>query len=158
MALDVSVKNVEPMTAAFLAMTGPFDQIPAAFGRLIGWIGSKGYAPAGPPFGIYYDDPAQVSSSDLKWELDFPINSQVSPEGPDAEGLGVKRFEGGLYAFAVHKGPYDEVGPVYGAVAAWTGENGYVIAGPPQEVYLSDPNSTPPDDLLTEIRFPVQKP
>jgi effector-binding domain-containing protein len=36
-------------------------------------------------------------------------------------------------------------------------ENGYEIAGPPEEVYLNDPNVTPRDEILTEVRFPVKK-
>ena len=157
MTIQVAVKNVEPTTTAFLAVKGSFDQMPGAFGKLIGWLGSKGYAPAGPPFGMYFDDPAQVAAGDLRWELHFTIGEDAPPSGPDEEGLGIKRLEAAEYAFAIHKGPYDQVGPVWGAIAGWIPANGYRIVGAPQEVYLSDPNSAPPEELLTEIRFPVKK-
>jgi len=35
--------------------------------------------------------------------------------------------------------------------------NGYEIVGPATEVYLSNPAETPPEELLTEVRFPVRK-
>jgi DNA gyrase inhibitor GyrI len=119
MTIEVAVKNVEPSNTAFLAVKGPFDQMPGAFGKLIGWLGSKGYAPAGPPFGVFFDDPAQVAAGDLRWELHSPIGEDVPPSGPDEEGLGVKCLEATEYAFAVHKGPYDQAGPVWRAVAEW---------------------------------------
>jgi effector-binding domain-containing protein len=40
---------------------------------------------------------------------------------------------------------------------AWIAENGYEIAGPYEEVYLSDPGKTMPEALLAETRFPVKK-
>jgi len=36
-------------------------------------------------------------------------------------------------------------------------DNGYEIVGPYEEVYLSDPGKTMPEELLTEVRFPVKK-
>jgi effector-binding domain-containing protein len=38
----------------------------------------------------------------------------------------------------------------------WIAEQGYEIAGPSQEVYLSDPNSVAPEQYVTEIRFPIK--
>ena len=35
--------------------------------------------------------------------------------------------------------------------------NGYQIVGPGIEIYLSDPGQTKPEDLLTEVAFPVLK-
>lgn len=37
----------------------------------------------------------------------------------------------------------------------WIAANGYQIAGPFEELYYSDPNTTQPADYLTEIRIPV---
>ncbi len=56
-----------------------------------------------------------------------------------------------------HKGPYEEEGPTFEALMAWISENGYEIVGPVEEVYLNDPSVTAPQDLMTEIRFPVRK-
>jgi len=39
----------------------------------------------------------------------------------------------------------------------WIAENGYEVVGPSEEVYLSNPQGTPPAELLTEVRFPVRK-
>lgn len=76
---------------------------------------------------------------------------------PDERGVGIKRVEPYEVASTMHKGAYDEVGETYGALVPWIMENGYEIAGPSEEVYLSDPQNTPPEEILTEVRFPVRK-
>ena len=37
----------------------------------------------------------------------------------------------------------------------WTMRNQYQMAGPPVEIYWSDPEKVPAEDCLTEIWFPV---
>jgi AraC family transcriptional regulator len=158
MAIEVTVKKTEPMIMAFVSMKGPYSLISETFGKLYGWIGEKGYVPAGPPVGVYFNAPGQVPDDELLWELRSPLAGDVAPSGPDERGLGTKRVEGGTeVATTMHKGPYDQVGATYGALAGWIAENGYEIVDPPEEVYVSDPGKTAPEELLTEIRFPVKK-
>ena len=157
MAIEVTIKKTEPRTVAFVAMKGPYAKIPEAFPRLFGWIAEKGYIPAGPPMGVYFNAPGQVPDEELLWEVQCPIGGEVAPSGPDEQGLGVKRVEGAEVASTMHKGPFDQVGATFGALAGWIMENGYEIAGAGEEIYLSDPEKTPPGELLTELRFPVRK-
>jgi len=157
MAIEVTVKKTEPMTVAFVSMKGPYSLIGETFGKLYGLIGEKGYVPAGPPVGVYFNAPGQVTDEELLWELRSPIAGDVTPSGPDERGLGIKKVEAAEVAATMHKGPYDQVGTTYGALAGWIAENGYEIVGPSEEVYLSDPGKTAPEELLTEIRFPVKK-
>lgn len=157
MAAEVTVKTTEPMTVAFISVKGPYSQISEAFGKLYGWIGEKGYTPAGPPMGIFFNSPEQVPAEELLWEICSPIAGDVDPSDPDEGGLGVKMLEAKEVAAIMHKGPFNEVGMIYGELAVWMMENEYEIAGPSEEVYLSDPANTPAEDLLTEVRFPVRK-
>ncbi|MCK4362946.1 MAG: GyrI-like domain-containing protein [Dehalococcoidia bacterium] len=157
MAIEVTVKKTEPMTVAFVSMKGPYSLIGETFGKLYGLIGEKGYVPAGPPVGVYFNAPGQVPDEELLWELRSPIAGDIAPGGPDERGLGIKKVEAAEVAATMHKGPYDQVGATYGALAGWIAENGYEIVGPSEEVYLSDPGKTAPDELLTEVRFPVKK-
>ena len=157
MGIEVTVKRTEPMVAAYISKKGPFSQISESFGQLYGWIGEQSYIPAGPPFGVYYNAPGQVPESELQWELGSPLAGDVAPVGPNEQGLGVKKIEALEVAAAVHKGPFNSVGATWDQLTAWIAENGYEIVGPGSEVYLSDPGSTPPEDLLTEVRFPVKK-
>ena len=155
--IEVTVKKTEPGTVAFVAMKGPYSRIPEAFPKLFHWIIGKGYIPAGPPSGTYFNAPEQVPAEELLWEIQCPIGGDVAPGGPDEQGLGVKRVEGAEVAATMHKGPYEKVAGTIQALEAWIAENGYQIVGPYEEVYISEPEKTPPEELLTEIRFPVRK-
>jgi len=157
MAIEVTIKKTEPMTVAFVSMKGPYSLIGETFGKLYGLIGEKGYVPAGPPVGVYFNAPGQVPDEELLWDLRSPIAGDIAPGGPDERGLGIKKVQAADVAATMHKGPYDQVGATYGALAGWIAENGYEIVGPSEEVYLSDPGKTAPDELLTEVRFPVRK-
>ena len=154
---DVKVKKVGSITVAFVAMKGPYSLIPAAFSRLYGWMSKKGYSPSGPPVGVYFNAPGQVPDEELTWELRSPIAKQVNPSGPDAQGLGVKRVSGGQVAAVMHKGPFEQVGEAYEQLRDWIAGSYYEISGPPEEAYFSDPTQTPPEEVLTEVRFPVRR-
>jgi AraC family transcriptional regulator len=156
-SIQVTIKDTEPTTVAFLAKKGPYTQISAAFGQLYGWIGQKGYTPSGPPMGIYFNAPGQVPEDQLLWELRSPIAGKVALGGPDKDGLGVKQLATVKVAATIHKGSFDTVAKTYEALVGWIMQNGYDIAGPSEEVYLRDPSQTPPQELLTEVRFPVRK-
>jgi len=156
-SIQVTVKKIEPMTVASLSMKGPYTQISEAFSKLYGWIAEKGYVPAGPPLGVYFNAPGQVPDSELLWEVRSPIVGDIHLSRPDERGVGVKRLKSTQVAATMHKGPFDELGKTYEALAAWIIENGYEIAGPAEEVYLSDPQKTRPEELLTEVRFPVRR-
>jgi AraC family transcriptional regulator len=156
-SIQVTVKEVAPTTVAFINMKGPFSQMGEAFGKLYVWIGQKGYIPSGPPSGLYFNVPGQIPDDQLLWELRSPIAGAVPPAGPDKQGLGVKRLEAVRVAATMHKGPFEAVVQTYEQLGRWIAESGYEIAGPSEEVYLSNPQETPPAELLTEVRFPVRK-
>ena len=62
---------------------------------------------------------------------------------------------GGVCASTVHVGPYNEVGKAYVALQKWMTDNGRAPAGPAREVYLNDPEAVPPEELQTEIDWPI---
>lgn len=155
--IEVTIKKTEPRTVAFVCMKGPYTQVGEAFGKLFGWIAEKGYAPAGPPSGMYCNAPGLVPDEELVWEIRCPIGGEISPSAPDERGLGIRRVEEAEMAATMHKGPFLEVGNTYGPLVSWIMENGYEIVGPPEEIYFSEPEKTPPEELLTEVMFPVRK-
>ena len=55
----------------------------------------------------------------------------------------------------MHIGPYDTVGPAYEALTQYVKANGYEPAGPAYEFYFSGPE-TPPEEIRTQIAFPVK--
>lgn len=157
MEIEVTVKEIAPVTVAFIAARGPFTRIPESFGSLYGWIAQNGYVPLGPPSGVYFNIRNVSPDDELIWEVRSPIAGEISELGPDGQGLGVKRVGSQLVASTLYQGPYEKEGPTFEALMAWIPKNGYEITGPVEEVYLTNPSETPPEKLLTEIRFPIKK-
>ena len=155
--IKATVKEIKPMTVAFLKMKGHYNQIPAAFGKLYGWIVEKGYKPRGAAITVYYNIPGQVPDDKLLWELRSQISANADESGPNGEGLAVKRLGAVRVVAVMHKGPYEKLEETYSALILWVEENGYETSGPPEELYLNDPAKVPADELLTEIRFPVSR-
>ena len=52
-SIDVKIKDINPMTVAFINVKGDFSQIPMTFQKLYGWIVQKGYKPIGPSIAVY---------------------------------------------------------------------------------------------------------
>lgn len=154
--IDVQLKTTEPETVAFISMQGPYSQIPEAMGRLYGWVGQRGMQPIGMPAGVYLTDP-KAGEGEALWELQAPVAGDFADTPPDEARCGIKHVHPHLVAFVMHRGPYETIATTYDELAQWTRANGYEVIGPPEELYLSDPQTTAPADYLTEIRFPVAK-
>jgi DNA-binding transcriptional MerR regulator len=57
----------------------------------------------------------------------------------------------------VHRGPYTELSRSYRALSEWVDLYDFVTAGPPREIYWTDPQKTPdPADYVTELVWPVE--
>jgi effector-binding domain-containing protein len=155
--VTVDLKLIEPETVAFLAMHGPYAQIPEAMGQLYGWAAQHGLQPTGMPSSVYLTDPTSGDESEAVWEVRAPVEGDPPSVEIDASGCGVKTVPAHLVASTMYHGPYEEIAPAYEELAAWTSANGYDLVGPPQELYHSDPATTSPEEYLTEIRLPVAK-
>lgn len=122
----------------------------AAFGEVYGHLEARGGAPDGPPFVIYHGTPASGEPFDI--EVCAPVARPVEP----LTGWQLQELPAGTFATLLHVGPYDTVGEAYAEIMAWPAEHGYAIAGPPREVYLSEPE-TPPEQIRTIVELPVEE-
>jgi DNA-binding transcriptional MerR regulator len=85
------------------------------------------------------------------------------PEPPDADTLILQmgspvpeeraqlRLPASRFAFATHRGPFEEVALAQHAVMAWIQERGLEPIGAMREIYLDDPQRVPAAELRTEI-------
>lgn len=152
---DAEVKTTEPMTVAFIPMQGVYSQVPEALGRVYGWVAQHGLMPAGMPSAVYFTDPNEIPETEAVWEVRAPIEEDLPESVPDESGCGVKHIPPQKVASTTFRGPYEGLGSAYDSLAEWITGNGLHVVGPPEEVYFSDPAETPPEEYLTEVRFPV---
>ena len=120
-----------------------------AFGTLGAFIGKAGIAPAGPPLAVYRD----WQSDGMKIDVGFP----VAP-GDRAKAAGeimAGDTPAGRALKTVHRGAYAQLRDTYAKLEAHMKEAGIPMPASAWEVYVSDPDTTPEADLLTEIYMPV---
>jgi AraC family transcriptional regulator len=149
------IRTIDTHTAAFIAMKGPYRLIEGTVRKMIAVTMEKGHTIVGMPVGVFIDVPGQAPKDEQLWEVRFPVNSGAAPGTVDEHGLGIKEVEGFQFAYAVHTGPLNEIGRTIDSLRSWIEENGYEIAGPLEEVYLTDPADAAPEELVTEVGFPV---
>ncbi len=124
--------------------------IGVGFGSLMGALGPRGIQPAGAPFIVYHDVIDQEHDGDI--EICVPVPHHVDLEG---EVYGAE-LPAGPVASTVHRGPYEQIAPAYHTLTGWITDHGHQMAGPPREVYLNDPQTVAPDELLTRVDWPIE--
>jgi len=151
---DVVIKKVEPQLAAAVRRVIPaYEQVGQLYGELFAHVGQHGGRPAGPPLAIYHDHEFRERDADV--EAAVPLAALL----PGSEQVSVRELPGIEQAASmVFKGAYEGIGEAYNTLLAWTGTNGYRIAGPVREVYLRGPESGPDSSsYVTEVQVPVEK-
>jgi effector-binding domain-containing protein len=154
--LAVTVKEVQPFPYCAIAHQGPYTDMPAVIGQLVGAMQAQRLFPEvrGPMVGIYYNWPGDTEPQDLSWEAGFIVTAQATTQPP----LMKKIWEHRTVAVAIHVGPYAEAGATIEKMTAWLAANGYGSGGPVLERYLDqNPMGMKPEDLRTEIWIPCKK-
>ncbi|MEL7343479.1 MAG: GyrI-like domain-containing protein, partial [Pseudomonadota bacterium] len=153
--VNVVIEDRPTRRLAGMAHHGAYHEIGNAFQKIAAIFSARGlWQHAGPMLGIYYDDPSTTQEALLKSHAGITVSEDFDLP----EGLEDIRVTGGRTAICVHKGPYADLpetwNNVYGTWLPSSGEEPAALA--PYEVYLNDPMTTAPEDLLTEICVPLK--
>jgi effector-binding domain-containing protein len=83
-------------------------------------------------------------------EAGVPLVEPATPEGE----MQYCELPGGPVVFAVHGGPYDQLGDTHAAILRWMQEQKLRVEGPHWEWYVTDPGEHPnPADWRTHIYY-----
>lgn len=150
---NIEVQLVETKTINILSMRQMMnsDDYAAGYGkyfnRLYEKIAREKLTLLGMPMTIYYNSEYNPAGNDMEFAI--PIEEAVK---------GTRDLPGGLCAKSVLKGAYPELTSVYANLMEWIEKEGYELIHPPYEVYVTDPNqATVPEDIVTEVYFPIKK-
>jgi AraC family transcriptional regulator len=151
------IARLEALRIIYIRHLGPYDQVGAAWGRLMPWAGMRGLlGPGMRILGVVHDDPESVPAEQLRYDAALVVNRPVTPEGDIALG----EIPAGDYAVALHIGPYSRVFDSYAHLCGvWLPQQGRELAAAPAlEFYFNSPADTPPDELRTELWLPLLEP
>ncbi len=153
--MNVEVVSKPERKVAFVRHVGPYEECGAAWGKLCGWAGPKGLLQNGTVMlGLSYDDPQITAPEKIRYDACIEVNGNIDASGE----IGVQNIPAGDYALYLHKGPYDKLSESYSRICGeWLVASGKEIKHAPSvEIYLNDPCSTPPEELLVEIQLPLK--
>lgn len=157
MPMDVTITRKDPLRVAFVRATGPYMQSAMeAWNKMMAWGGPKGlFRPEARYIGIGHDDPSTTPPELIRYDACVTVGPEVEGDG---EGM-IAEIPGGEYAVVLHKGPYDQLEKTYmWLYGVWLPKSGREASmRPGYEVYLNDPQFTPPEELLTEINMPLEE-
>jgi AraC family transcriptional regulator len=153
--MDVKIQQLKPRRVAFLRHVGPYGEVSSTWDRLLTIMGKDGYLGGGTMMlGICHDDPEVTPSAKIRYDACVTVGDDFVPGGD----IQVQTVAGGEYAMTTHAGPYNNLGRTYAELLGqWVPRSGRELRDVPCfEVYLNDPQSTAPEDLLTDIYAPLQ--
>jgi effector-binding domain-containing protein len=149
---QVVLKKIKPQKVISLRrVIKSYGQAGELFGALGPYLGQVHAPVKGPPFAIYHD--CEFKESDVDVEVAFPLWREIKVSGE----FRVQELPGAEMASVTYKGPYEGISAAYNSLMGWVEANGYRLDGPTREVYLTEPDKTPPSEYITEIQAPVAK-
>ena len=145
----------QPMLHVTRAASMAPDEIAAimeeAFAAIGGFIGRTGIAPAGAPLAVYRDWDAATGKMQI--DVGFPV---AAADTARAEGeVKAGATPSGKSLKAIHRGPYKTLRQTYGALSQHIKQAGLPTPTLAWEVYITDPDKVPEDQLLTEIYMAI---
>ncbi len=149
------VERLRPMRVAFIRHVGPYEAVTPVFNRLADWVAARQRDRADVMWiGMPHDNPHLTPPDKLRFDCCVMVGRDVSPAGE----IGIRDIGGDLYATTTHYGAFDGLAETYG----WLGGRFMPAAGlilrraPAIEIYLNNPETTSPEQLLTDILLPVE--
>ncbi|MFC1802718.1 GyrI-like domain-containing protein [Thermoproteota archaeon] len=119
-----------------------------AYGAIAHYLGEMGEQIESPAYAAYYN----MDMQNLDVEIGFPVSDDL----PGRNDVKPSKIPAGKYVSCVFTGPYSDIEPAYNALTKEIKENGYEVTRIAYELYLNDPDVIPPNELKTEILFPIK--
>jgi effector-binding domain-containing protein/uncharacterized protein YndB with AHSA1/START domain len=127
-----------------------------AYGRIQSFLGAHGLKQSGATLAItrFYDE------SGWGFEAAIPYSgtadAKARANAAASNGIKVGKSYSGSALKAIHVGPYATLPETYQKLEDFAAEKGLDANGRPWEQYISDPRSTPAEELRTEVFIPVR--
>ncbi|HXO83936.1 MAG TPA: GyrI-like domain-containing protein [Gemmatimonadales bacterium] len=154
--MNVSIETMPELRVGAVRHVGSYMDINSAFAKLGEIVARAGVQKRADMLmlAIYYDDPQTTPAPKLRSDaaLSFPRNAKLPHE------LAEQTIPGGRYARMTHVGPYQTLGDAWSRlIREWLPTSGERMGtSGSYEIYRNSPESTPPQDLRTDLYIPLQ--
>ena len=127
-----------------------FETLVEAFKNVYGALQKQGLKPSGPPMTIY------TATDDTGFEYQAGVPVTEEPKGPLPEGMTVGKSPDGRALKFIHRGSYDAMDSTYEAITNHFDEKRLEAKDLFIEYYVTDPLTTPEDNLVIEVYVPIK--
>ncbi|GAB5488917.1 MAG: AraC family transcriptional regulator [Parasphingorhabdus sp.] len=151
---EVEIKRTPARHIAALLHKGSYTEVGPCFDKLANIATkTKLWPNVECMVGIHYDDPNVIDEANLRCHAGLSVPGNV----PVPNELELVQLQGGDYAILHYKGPYEGVKIAYDFLfGKWLAETDCIpLDAPCYELYLNNPEDTPPEQLLTDIYLPM---
>lgn len=152
----LSIERKEVLPTPFLyvrrqaARSEVSQTLAECFGIVFGHAMQAGLALAGFPLARY----SAIGPGLMTIDAGAPLAQPAAPVGE----MQYCELPGGPVVFAIHGGPYDNLGDTHAAIERWMQERKLSQAGPHWEWYVTSPAQHPdPKDWRTHIYYPLEE-
>lgn len=152
--MKVRIEQRKPLRVAFMRHVGPYNQVGETWDKFLTFMGKEGLLCGNwECIGICHDNPEVTAPDKIRYDACASVDDSFQATGD----IGVQVIAGGDYAVTTHFGPYNNLGRTYSKLMGeWIPRSGRELRSAPCfEVYLNDPSSTEPEELLTDIFAPL---
>lgn len=144
--LDLRVQQLPRRSLAYLRHQGPYHEVGSTWRQVMQFGMQRGFLL---PIGICHDDPEVTPAERIRYDACVQVSDSFEVEPPFHSRV----IDAGEFLIGRFVGPYEQLSPVYaylcGPHAAQLRRE--VEDEPSLEIYHNSPETTPPDQLITEI-------
>ena len=145
---------LESRTIVFMAGNGTWDSafetLVDSFKSVYGFLEQQGLKPAGPAMTVY------TSTDDTGFSYQAAVPIAQEPASPPRGDIALGKSPGGKMLKFVHRGSYDSMDSTYEAITNHLDEKRLEARDLFVEYYVTDPLTTPEDNLVIEVYVPVK--
>ena len=161
MIIEQRIESRNDVKAIYCRLTGDYSKVDysSAWGKLVNYCAEKNVltdCEDAEYMNQYLDNPSTTPAEACR--VDVCISASVVENLEPSDEVGIRTIEGGKFIVFKVKGPYEQFADVYpliyGKLLAEAGVK--VLNKPTFEKYLNDPESTPAEELLSEIWIPIE--
>jgi effector-binding domain-containing protein len=127
-----------------------FETIVDGFKTVNAFLDKQGLKPAGPPMTIY------TATSDASFQFQAAVPVAEAPKDKPQGDIEVGTSPAGKAYKFIHRGSYDAMDTTYDAITNFLDEKRIDAKDLFIERYLTDPVTTPEDQLVVEVYVPVK--
>lgn len=152
--MEMQLTEVPRMRVACVRHVGPYSSCQPAWDALCAWgVRENQFGPDSVFLGISWDEPDATPPEEIRYDACVTVADTVAA----GDGVDIRHVGGGRHACAVHLGPFEGLEATYRQLyAAILAQEDLAIGQEPAfEIYRTDPKTTPPDKLVTEIYVPL---